>query len=170
MAQEIPVPTTDGLGNQTPPPASPAGALVVMPKQPPYAPSIIEDELLGIAESNPKGFGAGIVPQLVTAIYSQNVSDLQDTRRDLQQLRSENKMLSETLEAQRILNGVLSERLANAGQLKTLRAVLATLAAPILGVGIKILDAHNLTGGILIVVAVLMLAGSWFVGPKKEHP
>ena len=123
----------------------------------------------GLASTNPRAFGNEVAVSLLGAYSRQAAFENNDLRMENRRLLDRIDSMRDTLEIERISNGVLSEKIKSEGKNKHLRNFCITVGTGAIGIGITLARAGQDGYAIgTVVVGVLLLLLGWFSGPKGE--
>ena len=130
----------------------------------------MDETIQGIASTNPRSFGAGIGPHLLAAAFGEQSSNVKELKEELHEVRLKLDVQSAELTQCKIEKGQLLERVDNMESARKLRNIVATLAAIMLSIGLKLAGTTQSDfGWVLMIFGVVLLVVSWFVGgPKKK--
>lgn len=123
----------------------------------------------GLASSNTRAFGGDIPAALIAATARQIAAECSELKIVNHQLNGRIESLRDELEAVRIKNAVLTERIRSEGRNKHLRNLGITVGTSLISVGIVLARAgqDNYSYG-AIVFGVLLAGLAWFSGPKEQ--
>jgi hypothetical protein len=149
-------------GSQT----SSAGEVLPPETENPFEKQPIQEAARGLAASNPRSLGGEVGARFVAASVSHLSNDLQETKRELSDVRAQLETAKSNLSDEKRTSAVLSERLSSIRGVRHLKNV--SIAAGTILIGIAIDFSRNEFDSMSVVIAgigLLMIAMGW-ISPK----
>lgn len=159
------VPVVDDSGSAGSQKAS-SGEVLPLEPESPFEQQPIQEAARGLAATNPRSLGGEVGARFVAASVTHLSNDLQETKKELANVRNRLDAAKDNLSAEKQNSAVLSERLRSIGGVRHIKNISIAVGTVLIGFAIDF--SRNKFDSLSVIIAgigLLMIVMGW-VSPK----